>query len=228
MSVQLFFCLVRARVSPGTVSQVRVKKFVIFVNSHVKLISEEQRRRVMGDNDRESKEQETRITSVIRKLKRNFSSPSSMLYPFVFGLIITLSLSLQKNDIIGPLIFLFVTLLFGVRALQLIVQMEKAKKKLSFLCISLGTVLAASAIFFIHVTYFFNPLTFKNTPFLYESWNTYKSPLSMEISGGSRPVKIVEDPFQIKFVMKDIEQADSEQVSASNTNLGPIYEIFFH
>lgn len=165
--------------------------------------------------------------NLISKLKKNNSSPSYMLYMFILGLVFTLSLYLENDGIIATLCFFAVTLFYGVRFFYLIKFKKKTNAKPRLLLIALLFIIAASTVFYIHEKYFFNPLTFKKSALLYESWNSYKKPLSMEISGGSSQVKKVTDPFQIRLVMNEIEKTSNNKVSVPK-NLGPSYEIFFH
>jgi hypothetical protein len=164
--------------------------------------------------------------NLLNKLKKNHSSPSHMLYMFILGSVITLSLYIENDGMIASLCFFIVTLLYGVRFFYLI-KLKKTNARSRLLLIALLSILAASTIFYMHETYFFNPVTFKKSAFLYETWNYYKKPISMEISGGSSQVKKVTDPFQIRLVINDIEKTSNIKVSVPK-NLGPTYEIFFH
>jgi hypothetical protein len=98
------------------------------------------------------------------------------------------------------------------------------------LSVALVCIVIVLSIAYIHEKYFFNPLTFRRDAFLYESWNAYKKPVSMEIfnTSGSSQTKKVTDSKQVRFVMSEIEKTSNEKVSLPIKFSGPMYGIFFH
>ncbi|WEG14517.1 hypothetical protein PU629_09225 [Pullulanibacillus sp. KACC 23026] len=162
---------------------------------------------------------------LLNKIRKDHSSPSQMLYFFIWGLVFTFSFYLE-NERVGAILFLIVTLLYGVRFFYLIL-FKKTHARSRLLLIASLSILVSLAIFYIHQTYFFNPVTFKKSAFLYESWNNYNNPVSMKITGGSTQAKKVTDPFQVKMIMNDIEKTSPIQVSIPK-NPGPTFEIDFY